>query len=47
MFIYTGNIPKFCLYEMKYRDHFLELVRKQNKISMNIIYFPQKVGYDL
>ena len=42
MFFYTGNILKWCLYEMKHRDHIWEPVCSQINISMNIIYLPKK-----
>lgn len=42
MFIYSSYIPKLCLYEMKRRDHISEKVRKQNNVSMNIIYIPKE-----
>ena len=41
-FMYTDTIPKLCIYEMKHRDHIWEPERKQNNLSMNIIYLPKK-----
>ena len=42
VWFYTGNSPKCCLYEMKHRDHILEPVCQQIKLSMNIIYLPKR-----